>query len=320
MATSRQVSDEARKIIRDMISECQKVIVGKTNLIEDLIVALLSEGHVVLEGVPGVAKTTIGKTFSKILGLTFNRIQGSPDMLPADIVGTHIFDSKTKSFKLMRGPIFSNILLIDEINRNTSKTNSAVVEAMQERQVTIEGETITLPYPFMVIATQTPVEFQGVFPLPEVVVDRFLLRLAVGYPSAPEEIQLTNRAYSLDVTEVKQIATGEQVSYLVGLSRDVYIAPQVQSYIVDLVRRTREMGTISLGASPRASLALTKTSRARALIEGRLYVVPDDVKYLAPRVLEHRIVPSAEARSQELSIETMVGSILETTPVPRKPP
>jgi MoxR-like ATPase len=319
MTTSKQVPDEARKIIRDMISECQKVIVGKTNLIEDLIVALLSEGHVILEGVPGVAKTTIGKTFSKMLGLTFSRIQGSPDILPADIVGTHVLSPKTRSFELMKGPIFSNILLIDEINRNTSKTNSAVIEAMQEGQVTIEGETIALPYPFMVIATQTPVEFQGVFPLPEVVVDRFLLRLAVGYPSAPEEIQLTNRAYSLDTNEVRQVASAEQISYLVRLARDVYVAPQVQSYVVDLIRRTREMDTISLGASPRASLGLTKTSRARALMRGRLYAVPDDVKYLAPRVLEHRIVPSAEARSQELSVEMMVGNLLEATPVPRKP-
>jgi MoxR-like ATPase len=319
MTTSKQVPDEARKIIRDMISECQKVIVGKTNLIEDLIVALLSEGHVILEGVPGVAKTTIGKTFSKMLGLTFSRIQGSPDILPADIVGTHVLSPKTRSFELMKGPIFSNILLIDEINRNTSKTNSAVIEAMQEGQVTIEGETIALPYPFMVIATQTPVEFHGVFPLPEVVVDRFLLRLAVGYPSAPEEIQLTNRAYSLDTNEVRQVASAEQISYLVRLARDVYVAPQVQSYVVDLIRRTREMDTISLGASPRASLGLTKTSRARALMRGRLYAVPDDVKYLAPRVLEHRIVPSAEARSQELSVEMMVGNLLEATPVPRKP-
>ena len=318
MATPKQVPDQANKIIRDMVSECQKIVVGKTSLIEDLIVALLSEGHVILEGVPGVAKTTIGKTFSKILGLTFSRIQGSPDILPADIVGTHIFDPKTQSFKLARGPIFSNILLIDEINRNTSKTNSAVIEAMQERQVTIEGETIGLPHPFMVIATQTPIEFQGVFPLPEVVVDRFLLRLGVGYPSAPEELRLTDRVYSLDATEVERVATNEQISRLIELARGVYIAPQVQWYIVDLIRRTREMDSISLGGSPRASIALTKTSRARALIKGRMYVLPDDVKYLAPLVLQHRIVPSAQARSQQLSIDATVENLLEQTPIPQK--
>ncbi len=316
MTIPKQVPEHADKIIHDMISECQKVVVGKTDLIEDLIVALLSEGHVILEGAPGVAKTTIAKTFSKVLGLTFNRIQGSPDILPADIVGTHIFDPKTESFKLARGPIFSNILLIDEINRNTSKTNSAVIEAMQERQVTIEGETITLPYPFMVIATQTPIEFQGVFPLPEVVVDRFLLRLGVGYPSATEEIRLTDRVYSLDTTKTERVATTEQISQLIELARSVHIAPQVQEYIVDLVRRTREMDGISLGGSPRASIALTKTSRARALTKGRMYVLPDDVKYLAPRVLQHRIVPSAQARSQQLTVEAMVSNLLEQTPIP----
>jgi len=319
MDPKRQVPEEGRTIIGNIISECQKIVVGKTDLLEDLVVALLSEGHVLLEGVPGVAKTTIGKTFAAALGLTFGRIQGSPDILPADIVGTHIFDQKSGSFRLRRGPIFSNILLVDEINRNTSKTNSAVIEAMQERQATIEGETIDLPYPFMVIATQSPMEFQGVFPLPEVLVDRFLMRLGVGYPSASEEIELTDRAYSLDSRKVKQIASGEQISYLAELARDVYIAPQVQSYIVDLIRRTREMENVSLGASPRASIALAKTARSRALINGRLYVVPDDVKYLAPCVLEHRLVPSALARSQQLPIESMIDSLLQETPIPQKP-
>lgn len=319
MDPKRQVPEEARTIIRNIISECQKIVVGKTDLIEDLVVALLSEGHVLLEGVPGVAKTTIGKTFAATLGLTFNRIQGSADTLPADIVGTHIFDQKAGSFRLRRGPVFSNILLIDEINRNTSKTNSAVIEAMQERQATIEGETIDLPYPFMVIATQTPIEFQGVFPLPEVVIDRFLMRLGVGYPSASEEMSLTDRVDSLDATKVRQVASADQISRLAELARDVYIAPQVQSYIVDLTRRTREMESILLGASPRASIALTKISRARALIKGRLYVVPDDVKYLAPRVLEHRIVPSALVRSQQLPVGSLVESLLEETPIPQKP-
>jgi len=319
MDPKRQVPEEARIIIRNIVSECQKIVIGKTDLIEDLIVALLSEGHVLLEGVPGVGKTTIGKTFSAALGLTFGRIQGSPDILPADIVGTHIFDQKIGSFKLRRGPVFSNIVLVDEINRNTSKTNSAVIEAMQERQATIEGETVDLPYPFMVIATQSPIEFQGVFPLPEVLVDRFLMRLGVGYPGASEEIELTDRAYSLDGRKVKQVASAEQISYLAELARNVYVAPQVQSYIVDLIRRTRETDNVSLGASPRASIALAKTARSRALINGRLYVVPDDVKYLSPRVLEHRLVPSALARSQQLLVESMVENLLRETPIPQKP-
>ena len=319
MDAPKNVPDQARKMIRNVVSECQKIVVGKTELIEDLLVALLSEGHFLLEGVPGVAKTTIGKTFSHALGLDFKRIQGSPDILPADIVGTHVFDSKTGSFRLEKGPVFSNILLIDEINRNTPKTNSAVLEAMQERQVTIESETQRLPYPFMVIATQSPNDFHGVFPLPEVLIDRFLLSVKVGYPSAQEEVEITDRIYSIEAGVTKQVITSEQISYLAKVARDVYVAPQVRSYIVDLVHRTRDMDGISLGASPRASIALSKASRARALIKERLYVLPDDVKYLAPRVLRHRIVLSASGRSGELSTEAVVGSVLENTPIPQRP-
>ena len=318
MEITKQVPDQARRVIRNVTSECQKIVVGKTDLIENLLVALLSEGHVVMEGVPGVAKTTIGKTFAHVLGLDFKRIQCSPDILPADIVGTHVLDPKTGSFKLETGPIFSNILLIDEINRNTPKTNGAVLEAMQEKQVTIEGETQRLPYPFMVIATQSPIEFHGVFPLPEVLVDRFLLSLKVGYPSVQEEIEITDRMNSVESGEIKQVATREQISHLIGLTRDVYVAPQVQRYIIDLVHRTREMDGISLGASPRASIALSKGSRARALISGRSYVLPDDVKCLAPSVLRHRIVLSAPG-NRELSPEAIVGSLLEETPIPQRP-
>jgi MoxR-like ATPase len=318
MDIPKEVPDKARKVIQGIVSECQKMIVGKTELIEDLLTALLSEGHALLEGVPGVAKTTAASTFSHALGLAFKRIQGSPDILPADIVGTHVFEPKTGSFRLEKGPIFSNILLIDEINRNTPKTNSAVLEAMQERQVTIEGETQRLPSPFMVIATQSPIEFHGVFPLPEVLIDRFLLSVKVDYPSVQEEIEITDRMYSIDTGGIKQVTTSELITYLVDLTKNVYVAPQVRSYIVDLVHRTRNMEEISLGASPRASIALSKSSRARALIKGRMYVLPDDVKYLASRALRHRIVRSAPGRNQQLSAETIVGSILEETPIPKR--
>ena len=319
MDTPKEVPDKARKVIQGIVSECQKMIVGKTELLEDLLTALLSEGHVLLEGVPGVAKTTTASTFSHTLGLVFKRIQGSPDILPADIVGTHVFEPKTGSFRLEKGPIFSNILLIDEINRNTPKTNSAVLEAMQERQVTIEGETQRLPFPFMVIATQSPIEFHGVFPLPEVLIDRFLLSVKVDYPSLQEEIEITDRMYSINTSGIKQVTTSELISYLIDLTKDVYVAPQVRSYIVDLVHRTRNMDEISLGASPRASIALSKSSRARALIKGRMYVLPDDVKYLAARALRHRIVRSAPGRNQQFSAEAIVGSILEETPIPKRP-
>jgi MoxR-like ATPase len=315
----RDVPDQALKMIQSVVTECQKTVVGKTDLIEDLLVALLSEGHFLLEGVPGVAKTTVGKTFSHALGLEFKRIQGSPDILPADIVGTHVFDPKTGSFRLEKGPIFSNILLVDEINRNTPKANSAVLEAMQERQVTIEGETQRLPYPFMIVATRSPNDFHGVFPIPEVLVDRFLLSVKVDYPSVEEEAEITDRIYSIEAGGTKQIITNEQISYLARLTRDIYVAPQVRSYIIDIIHKTRDMDGISLGASPRASIALSKASRARALIEERMYVLPDDVKYLAPRVLRHRIVLSAVGRGQDLSTEAIVGGLLEDTPIPPRP-
>jgi len=294
------------------------MIVGKEDLMEDLLAAILAEGHVMLEGVPGVAKTTLAKTFSGALGLKFTRIQGSPDILPADIVGTHVFDPKTGSFMLAKGPIFSNILLVDEINRNTPKTNSAVLEAMEEKQVTIEGETQKLPYPFLVIATQSPIEFHGVFPLPEVLVDRFLFSLKVDYPSLSEELEITNHIHARESTTIDQVATGEQISDLAQLVKQVYVAAPVQSYIVDLVRRTRTADGISLGASPRASISLHKASRARAFIKGRMYVLPDDVKYLAPRILNHRIVISTSGRSEQLTTESIVARILEETAIPEK--
>lgn len=314
MESTKQVPEQARKIVASVVTECQKTVVGKTEVIEDLLLALISGGHVLLEGVPGVAKTTIGKTFSSVLGLGFKRIQGSPDTLPADIVGTHIFDQKNLGFKMQKGPIFSNIVLIDEINRNTPKTNSAVLEAMQEKQVTIDGETVKLPYPFMVIATQSPIEFYGVFPIPEVLTDRFLLSLKVDYPSPGEEIELTDRMYSIEAGQVRRATTPEQISYLIEFARGIYIAPHVQSYMIDIVHRTRRTDVIALGASPRASLAFMKTARARALIKGRAYVSPDDVKYLAPRILRHRITLSSVG--QTLSSEAVVDSILEEIPIP----
>ena len=311
-----EVPAQARNLIDKLVSECQKVVVGKVDVIESLLAALLSEGHILLEGVPGVAKTTLGKTFATALGLEFKRIQCTPDMMPADILGTHIFDQSKGRFRLEKGPIFSNMLLIDEINRNTPKTNSAVLEAMQERQVTIEGETQPLPNPFMIIATQSPIDFHGVFPLPEVLIDRFLLSLKVDYPTVEEEVEITNRMSTGEPRKIAPVATNEQVSYLVDLSKKVYVAPHVQTYLVNIIHKTRELQTISLGASPRASIALTRAARARALIKGRLYVLPDDLKYLAPAVLRHRLVMSAD---QGGTNESIIDEILKEIPVPHKP-
>lgn len=300
--------------IEKVISTCQRTVVGKREIVEALLVGLLCEGHILLEGVPGVAKTTLAKTFSDVTGLGFKRVQGTVDTLPADVVGTYIFDAAKTSFKLQKGPIFTNILLIDEINRNSPKTNSAVLEAMQERQVTISGETMGLPYPFMIIATQSPLEFHGVFPLPEVLIDRFLLSLNVDYPSAEEETLIATRFGAPSSDKIEPALAKDEVSRLIDLTRQVYLASHVQSYIVSIVQRTRQVPGLSLGASPRASIALSKASRVGALLRGRMFVTPDDVKQYAPLVLRHRLVPSTSVGAP--SMEEVVRTILQETSIP----
>lgn len=306
---------ETLTTLANIISECQKTVVGKTQVVEALLVALLSEGHILLEGVPGVAKTTLAKAFSEAIGLGFKRIQGSVDTLPADIVGTYIFEPAKSAFKLQKGPIFTNILLIDEINRNSPKTNSAVLEAMQEGQVTITGETMRLPSPFMLIATQSPIEFHGVFPLPEVLVDRFLLSVNVEYPSAEEEGLIAARMGASVNDKTVPAISKDQFTQLIDQTKAVYMAPQVQSYIVELVQRTRQVTGISLGASPRASMALSRVSRASSLLRGRMFVTPDDVKQYAPLVLRHRLIPSTSIGTP--SMDEVVRTILEETPIPQ---
>jgi len=313
---NKRTTDEIQTTLENVVSRCQRIVVGKREVVEGLLVGLLSEGHVLLEGVPGVAKTTLAKTFSNTIGLGFKRIQGTVDTLPADVVGTYIFDPGKIAFKLQRGPVFTNILLIDEINRNSPKTNSAILEAMQERQVTISGETIDLPYPFMVIATQSPIEFHGVFPLPEVLVDRFLLSMNLEYPSVGEEVMIANRFASSSGDKIEAALKKEELSHLMDVVRQVYIAPHVQSYIVGVVQRTRQIPGISLGASPRASIALSRVSRAAALLRGRMFVTPDDVKQYASSVLRHRLVPATSVGA--LSMDEVVRTVLEETPIPQR--
>ena len=312
----KRLPDETLSILQNVISTCHKTVVGKTEVVEGLLVGLLSEGHILLEGVPGVAKTTLAKSFSNAIGLGFKRVQGSVDTLPADVVGTYIFDPSKSSFRLQRGPVFTNLLLIDEINRNSPKTNSAVLEAMQERQVTISGDTMDLPRPFMIIATQSPVEFHGVFPLPEVLVDRFLLSFNVSYPSEEEEVLIAGQVGSSVTGAVERVMAKEQLLELIELTRQVYMGSHVQSYIVGIVQRTRRVSGVSLGASPRASIALSKAARAAALLRGRMFVTPDDVKQYAPSVLRHRLVPSAAVGAP--SMDDVVGSILKETPIPER--
>jgi len=314
---AKRLPDETLKILEGVVSTCHKTVVGKTEVVEGLLVGLLSEGHILLEGVPGVAKTTLAKTFSDAIGLGFRRIQGSVDMLPADVVGTYIFDPSTTSFKLQKGPVFTNVLLIDEINRNSPKTNSAVLEAMQEGQVTISGETLGLLRPFMVIATQSPIEFHGVFPLPEVLVDRFLLSFNVSYPSEDEEVMIARQVAASPNENIEAALSKEKLLELIDSARQVYMGSHVQSYIVQIVQRTRNVSGISLGASPRASIALSKAARAGAMLRGRMFVTPDDVKQYAPLVLRHRLIPSASVGAP--SMDDVVTSILKETPIPERP-
>jgi len=311
----KRLPDETLRIFRDVISKCQKTVVGKTEVIDGLLVALLSEGHILLEGVPGVAKTTVAKAFSNAVGLDFKRVQGSVDTLPGDIVGTYIYNPSQTSFALQKGPVFTNILLIDEINRNSPKTNSAVLEAMQERQVTISGETIDLPRPFMIMATQSPIEFHGVFPLPEVLVDRFLLSYNVSYPSEREEVLIASQR-SFASEEPEDALSKETLLGLINLPKQVYMSAHVQSYIVAIVQRTRSVSGVLLGASPRASIALSKVVRAAALLRGRMFVTPDDVKQYAPLVLRHRLIPSASVGAP--SMDEVVANILNETPIPER--
>ena len=275
--------------------EVERVFIGPQSVTDSLLVALLAGGHILLEGVPGVAKTTLCRAFAATLGGSFRRIQFTPDLLPTDITGTYIPDLRTNEFHLRRGPIFANILLGDEINRAPAKTQSALLEAMQERQVTIEGTTHELPAPFLVLATQNPVEQQGVYPLPEAQLDRFLLKVVIGYPSREQEIKVLE-THRRTRGAPPEIVDAKRVVELTEKVEEVHVSPEMTEYVVNLVRRTRQDDAAELGASPRASLALLRAAQARALVQGRGYVVPDDIRDLAEAVLAHRVLlhPDAE--------------------------
>ena len=300
--------------IREKITrEIDKVYVGSHKTADLLLVALLAGGHVLLEGVPGIAKTTLVKTFAKTLGCDFARIQFTPDLLPADITGTYVLNLKDNTFVLRRGPLFANIVLGDEINRAPAKTQSALLEAMAESQVTIEGQTLPLPSPFMVLATQNPVEQEGVYLLPEAQVDRFLFKIVLTYPSGAEERRILN-TYNQPVPEVVPVLTPGEILDLSRAAETIHIAPEIIDYIVRLVQTTRDHVAIHLGASPRASLALMRCAKARAMIHGRNHVLPDDVRALVPSVLQHRIILTPEAELDLVKVEEVVGECLATVP------
>ena len=300
-----------------IVSNLERVIVGKSQSLELVVIGLLCQGHVLIEDVPGVGKTMLARSLAKSLDCTFNRIQFTPDMLPSDVTGVSIFNQEKRSFEFRQGPIMGQIILADEVNRATPKTQAALLEAMEERQVTVDGITHPLPPPFMVLATQNPIEYEGTFPLPEAQLDRFLLRVRMGYPSPSEEMKVLNQQqirHPIDalhsVVKVKELLTAiEEI-------REVYVSPAIQRYIIDLVGRTRQSGDVYLGASPRGSLALFRAGQARAALLGRDHVLPDDIKALAVAVLGHRIIVSPAARLRELSADRIVQEIVYSAPVP----
>ena len=313
MTDLSQVQVAARAIQRNI----EKVIVGKASVIELLTVALLTPGHVLIEDVPGLAKTMLAKSLARSLGCSFQRVQFTPDLLPSDITGVSIFNQKTQDFEYRAGPLMSQIILADEINRAGPRTQSALLEAMEERQVTVDGITRSVPLPFLVVATQNPIELEGTFPLPEAQLDRFLLRVAIGYPEAEEEREVLRRFREVDpLEELRPVVAGEAVLALSKTCRQVYISPAIETYVLALVRATRSHPALSLGASPRGSLGLSRMAQVLAAVRGRAFVIPDDVQRLAGPALTHRLILSSQSRLRGKGVPEVLQSVIEQVPVP----
>ncbi|HEX9616378.1 MAG TPA: MoxR family ATPase [Anaerolineales bacterium] len=300
-----------------VIGNIEKVIIGKRETVELAVISLLCQGHLLIEDVPGVGKTMLARSLAKSLGCTFSRIQFTPDMLPSDVTGVSIFNQVSREFEFRSGPIMAQIVLADEINRATPKTQAALLEAMEERQVTVDGITHRLPHPFMVLATQNPIEYEGTFPLPEAQLDRFLLRVQLGYPLAEDEVRVLERQqFRHPIEALEQVVSAAEVTAAQDSVKEVYVAPGVKRYIVELARRTRDYPEVYLGASPRGSLTLYRAGQARAALHGRDYVLPDDVKALAEPALGHRVILGPAARLRDLSTGEVVEDLLSTVPVP----
>lgn len=304
---------------RQVIEEVERAVVGKRQALEDILAAFLCPtGHVLLEDYPGLAKTLIANSFAAALGMSFKRIQFTPDLLPGDITGGYVFDRQQNAFVLRPGPVFANLILADEVNRASPKTQSALLEAMQEGQVTLEGETQILPQPFIVIATQNPIEYEGTFPLPEAQLDRFIMKLSIGYPSPEEEIEILRRrrARKQEAFDLRPVSDAAGLLAMRAVVEDVFVEPDLEAYMIELVGRTRKQRGVAVGASPRGSLALLKLSRARAAIQGRDYVLPDDIKHFATSALVHRLVLEPELWTVKRAAENVLAGVISQAPVP----
>lgn len=319
MASPSLTINQASQKSRQILDEMEKAVVGKRLFLEKMLCAILADGHVLIEDLPGLAKTLTARSFAVVLGLTFKRIQFTPDLLPTDITGGYVFNRQRGTFELIKGPIFANLILGDEINRAPAKTQSAMLEAMEERQVTLEGETCRLPEPFIVLATQNPIEYEGTFPLPEAQLDRFMIRLAVGYPNADEELEILRRRWERREDEIRlqRLTDSDELNAIREAVESVHIDHDVARYIVALVQASRTETRAAAGASPRASLSLLKLSRARAAMEGRDYVIPDDVKFIVREVLIHRLLLKPDMWAVGIAVKNVVESIVNSVPVPK---
>ena len=328
LAGFRQINDLVEKearFVQVLDTEIRKAIVGQDRLVERALVALLADGHILLEGVPGLAKTLLVKTIGQAIQAGFSRIQFTPDLLPADLIGTRIYNPRTGDFSVQKGPVFSNLILADEVNRAPAKVQSALLEAMQEKQVTIGNETFPLDAPFLVLATQNPIEQEGTYPLPEAQVDRFMLKVIVDYPERSEEREIINRMTSGAPIDVQPVVDSAYILSAREIVRQVYVDEKIKDYVLDLVVATRDPGAaglnelanlISFGASPRAGIFLIAAARAYAFIKGRGFVVPDDIKQMAPDILRHRIITTFEAEAQDVTSEQVARRILDSVEVP----
>jgi len=300
-----------------IISNIERVIIGKRGTVESVVVGLLCDGHLLIEDMPGVGKTMLARSLAKSLGCSFSRVQFTPDMLPSDVTGVSIFDQVSRQFEYRSGPLMAQIVLADEINRATPKTQSALLEAMDEKQITVDGIAHILPKPFMVLATQNPIEYEGTFPLPEAQLDRFFMRVRLGYPSVEDEMQIMeSQQFQHPLTHLESVATADELLQAQEAVKAIYVSPAVKRYIVDITHQTRNYPDVYLGASPRGSLALQRAGQAAAAMHGRDYVLPDDIKALASSTLSHRVILAPAARLKNLTAEKVLQEILVKTAVP----